>query len=105
EVVAEGLRVGTSVIPVPGTSVVSLAAESATLNELTGGKFALGIGVGGYPSPGLRAQLGLPPVAPVDFARDYVSPLCTLFRGETLDFDGALVHLHGVKLGITAPPV
>ena len=105
DVVAEGLRVGTSVIPVPGTSVVSLAAESATLNELTGGKFALGIGLGGYPSPGLRAQLGLPLVSTVEFARDYLSPLGTLFRGETVDFDGALVHLHGVKLGIAAPPV
>ena len=60
DIVPEGLRVGTSVIPVPGTSVVSLAAESATLNELTGGKFALGIGLGGYPSESLRTQLGLP---------------------------------------------
>jgi alkanesulfonate monooxygenase SsuD/methylene tetrahydromethanopterin reductase-like flavin-dependent oxidoreductase (luciferase family) len=105
DVVPGGLTVGTSVIPVPGYSVVSLAAESATLGDLTGGKFVLGIGLGGYPAESLRTQLGLPLVSPISFARDYLSPLRSLLAGETVDYDGATVNLHGVKLGIRTPRV
>src|SRR5438105_7917285 len=50
EVVDGGLSVGTSVIPFPGWTVPPLAAESATLSEITGGRFQLGIGLGAYPS-------------------------------------------------------
>ncbi|HET6318497.1 MAG TPA: LLM class flavin-dependent oxidoreductase, partial [Chloroflexota bacterium] len=104
EVVPGGLTVGTSVVPVPGYSVPQLAAESATLSELTGGKFNLGIGLGSYPAESLRKQLGLPLVSPVDLTRDFLEPLRTLLQGETLAYDGKTVHLHGVKLGIQAPP-
>src|SRR5919204_4739022 len=74
-VVADGLRVGTSVIPFPGWTVPTLAAESATLSEVTGGKFRLGIGLGGYPAEEFRYQLGLPLVPPVAYSRDYLRSL------------------------------
>jgi alkanesulfonate monooxygenase SsuD/methylene tetrahydromethanopterin reductase-like flavin-dependent oxidoreductase (luciferase family) len=105
EVVPDGLRVGTSVIPFPGWTVPTLAAESATLNDITGGKFVLGIGLGAYPSPGTIKQLGLPTVPPVAYSRDYLHTLRTLFAGETVDYQGTAVSLHGVQLGISAPPV
>src|SRR5262245_31446912 len=54
EIVPAGLTVGTSVIPFPAWTVPTLAAEAATVQELTGGKFKLGIGLGAYPSPALR---------------------------------------------------
>src|SRR5215210_4411102 len=60
DVVPAGLTVGTSVIPFPGWSVPPLAAEAATLGEITGGQFKLGIGLGSYPAESLRSQLGLP---------------------------------------------
>lgn len=104
EIVSGGLTVGTSVIPFPGYSVPSLAAESATLSDLSGGKFVLGIGLGSYPSETLRRQLDLPLVSAIDFTRDYLSPLRTLLAGETVDYDGAVVHLHDLKLGLSAPP-
>src|ERR1700687_3168144 len=47
EGVPEGLGIGISVVPFPGWSVPTLAAESATVSEITGGKFVLGIGLGG----------------------------------------------------------
>ncbi|HEY3058851.1 MAG TPA: LLM class flavin-dependent oxidoreductase [Chloroflexota bacterium] len=105
EVVPGGLTVGTSVIPVPGWSVPPLAAESATLSDITGGKFKLGIGLGSYPTESTRMLLGLPLVSSIDLTRDFLSPLRTLFAGESVDYDGAVVHLHGLKLGISAPPV
>src|SRR5438552_11498477 len=75
DVIAEGLSVGTSVIPFPGWTVSTLAAESATLNEITGGKFNLGIGLGAYPSPLFIRQLGLPSVPPLAYTRDYLHTL------------------------------
>jgi alkanesulfonate monooxygenase SsuD/methylene tetrahydromethanopterin reductase-like flavin-dependent oxidoreductase (luciferase family) len=104
-VTAHGLSVGTSVIPFPGWTVPTLAAESASLNELTGGKFKLGIGLGSYPSEAFREQLGLPLVPPIAYSRDYVRSLRGLFSGETLHYDGPTVRLHGLQLGIKAPPV
>ena len=104
-VVAAGLSVGTSVIPFPGWTVPTLAAESATLNEITAGKFKLGIGLGAYPSEAFRKQLGLPYVPPVAFTRDYVHALRELFAGKSLDYTGKGLSLHGVQLGINAPAV
>ena len=104
EIVPAGLTVGTSVIPFPGWTVPTLAAEAATLSEITGGKFNLGIGLGAYPSAGMRTQLGLPLVPPVTFTREFVCALRDLFAGKTVDVDGQAVNLHGVQLGITAPP-
>src|SRR5437899_4902058 len=54
EVVAAGLSVGTSVIPFPGWTVPPLAAESATLSEITGGMFNVGIGLGAYQAEARR---------------------------------------------------
>jgi alkanesulfonate monooxygenase SsuD/methylene tetrahydromethanopterin reductase-like flavin-dependent oxidoreductase (luciferase family) len=103
KLVPGGLEVGTSVIPFPGWTVPTLAAESATLNDITAGKFKLGIGLGGYPSDVFRNQLGLPRVPPVAYARDYLHTLRTLFAGGTLDYTGEAVSLHGVQLGVKAP--
>ena len=105
DVVAEGLSVGTSVIPFPGWTVPSLGAESATLNDVTGGKFKLGIGLGAYPSPMFISQLGLPTIPPLAYTRDYLHTLRALFRGETVDYAGKGLSLHGVQLGFTAPRV
>src|SRR6266849_6784904 len=93
EVVAEGLSVGTSVIPFPGWTVPPLAAESATVSEITGGKFNLGIGLGAYPSEGMRQHLGLPLLSPLAFTRDYLITLRALFAGETVDYTGKALSL------------
>lgn len=100
---ASGLSVGTSVIPFPGWSLPTLAAETASLNDACGGKFSLGIGLGAYPSPAMLRQLGLPHVPSVAYTREYLQGLETLLRGETLDADGVAVKLHGVQLGFKAP--
>jgi alkanesulfonate monooxygenase SsuD/methylene tetrahydromethanopterin reductase-like flavin-dependent oxidoreductase (luciferase family) len=105
EVVAGGLSLGTSVIPFPGWSVPTLAAESASLNEVCDGKFSLGIGLGSYPSPALIEQLDLPKVSPLTYSREFLQTLRLLFAGESVDFDGQAVKLHGVQLGIKTSPV
>lgn len=105
QVVAGGLNVGTSVIPFPGWTVAPLAAESATLSEVSGGRFKLGIGLGAYPAEEFRQQLGLPLVSPLALTRDYLATLRPLFAGATVDYAGKFVNLHGLQLGVKAPPV
>jgi alkanesulfonate monooxygenase SsuD/methylene tetrahydromethanopterin reductase-like flavin-dependent oxidoreductase (luciferase family) len=104
QVVADGLSVGTSVIPFPGWTVPPLAAESATLSEITGGKFNLGIGLGAYPSEALRHQLGLPLISPLAFTRDFLITVRGLCAGKTVDYVGKTVTLRGVQLAFKAPP-
>src|SRR5438105_2308312 len=105
EVVAGGLSVGTSVVPFPGWTVPPLAAESATLSEITDGKFSLGIGLGAYPSEAMIHQLGLPRVSPLAYTRDYLYTLRGLFNRSAVDYAGPTVTLHEVQLGFTAPRV
>jgi len=100
---ASGLSTGTSVIPFPGWSLPTLAAEAASLSEVCGGTFSLGIGLGAYPSPAMLHQLNLPKVPSLTLSREYLSGLRTLLRGETLDADGSAVRLHGVQLAFKAP--
>jgi alkanesulfonate monooxygenase SsuD/methylene tetrahydromethanopterin reductase-like flavin-dependent oxidoreductase (luciferase family) len=97
--------VGTSVIPFPAWTVATLAAESASLGEVTGGKFALGIGLGGYSSEGFRRQLGLPMLPPVAYTRDYLATVRSLLAGNSVDYDGTALSLHGLQLGFTPPRV
>ncbi len=105
DVVPEGLGVGISVVPFPGWSVPTLAAEAATVSEITGGKFVLGIGLGGYPGESFRSMLGLPLVPSVTLTRDYLVTLRGLFAGDTVNYTGKGVSLHGASLGFKAPKV
>src|SRR5579859_8214969 len=105
EVVPEGLGIGISVVPFPGWTVPTLAAESATVSEITGGKFILGIGLGSYPAPAFLKSMGLPRVPPVALTRDYLQTLRGLFAGDTVDYTGQGVNLHGQALGVKAPRV
>jgi len=81
----ERVRLGTSIVILPLHHPVRLAKEAATLQELSGGRFALGIGVGwhedefrflsaGFEDRGRRAD-------------EAIALLRTLWRGGTA-FDG-----------------
>src|SRR6202035_5366999 len=75
------LRTGISVVPAlrmwtpPG-----LAVQAATLAQLSGGRFVLGLGTGGY-GPGFWASAGLPD-RPIAVMRAYVTEVRALLAGE-----------------------
>jgi alkanesulfonate monooxygenase SsuD/methylene tetrahydromethanopterin reductase-like flavin-dependent oxidoreductase (luciferase family) len=76
-----GLRTGISVVPaVRMWTPPGLAAQAATLAELTGGQFVLGLGTGGY-GPGFFASAGLPD-RPIGVMREYVTQVRALLAGE-----------------------
>ncbi|MFL5796443.1 MAG: LLM class flavin-dependent oxidoreductase [Actinomycetota bacterium] len=91
-----------------GTAVASpllhhpalLASSVATIDELSGGRAILGIGVGGWEFP---TQLGIPIRRPLRVVREAVDVIRALWRGES-DVRGDVFTAAGAKLGWQARP-
>jgi 5,10-methylenetetrahydromethanopterin reductase len=99
------LHTGISVVPAARMwTPLSLAAQAATLGQLSEGRFVLGIGTGGYGATFWKS-VGLPD-RPVAVMRDYAITVRALLRGETVTYEGPGVHLDRVALGVRdLPPV
>ena len=75
------LRTGISVVPAARMwTPPGLAAQAATLAQLSGGRFVLGLGTGGY-GRGFWASVGLPD-RPIAVMREYVTQVRALLAGE-----------------------
>lgn len=75
------LRTGISVVPAARLwTPPGLAAQAATLARLSGGRFALGLGTGGY-GPRFWESVGLPD-RPIAVMREYVTSVRGLLSGR-----------------------
>jgi alkanesulfonate monooxygenase SsuD/methylene tetrahydromethanopterin reductase-like flavin-dependent oxidoreductase (luciferase family) len=94
------LRTGISVVPAARMwGPLALAAQAATVGQLSDGRFVLGIGTGGY-GPAFWASLGLPD-RPIAIMRDYLVTLRALLAGETVTYEGPGLRIRGATLGTT----
>src|ERR1700753_974531 len=74
-------RTGSSGVPAARMwTPPALAAQAATLAQLSSGRFVLGLGTGGY-GPDFWASVGLPN-RPIAVLRDYVTQVRALLAGE-----------------------
>ena len=106
DVVPGGIGTGVSVIPVGYWSVPSMASCAATVGEISGGKFVLGIGAGALHLPAFRSSLGLDnSLRPVATMREWLVTLRALLAGETVTHEGEAVTLRGISLGSKPPKV
>jgi alkanesulfonate monooxygenase SsuD/methylene tetrahydromethanopterin reductase-like flavin-dependent oxidoreductase (luciferase family) len=105
DVVPGGLGTGISVIPVGYWSAPSLAACAATVGEICGGKFVLGIGSGAIHNPAFRKTLGLPDLGAIGAMREYLTTVRGLLAGESVTHQGKAITLNGVSLGFKPPKV
>ncbi|MET0546400.1 MAG: TIGR03857 family LLM class F420-dependent oxidoreductase [Caulobacterales bacterium] len=82
---------------------VAVAAMASTMALLTDNRFALGMGRGVGP---LADATGTPRLN-FKIMEDYIGILRRLWRGETVNYDGPVGRLTGLKLGaaIAPPPV
>jgi alkanesulfonate monooxygenase SsuD/methylene tetrahydromethanopterin reductase-like flavin-dependent oxidoreductase (luciferase family) len=77
------LRTGISVVPAARMwTPLGLAAQAATLAQLSGGRFVLGVGTGGY-GPRFWESVGLPD-RPIGVMREYVTQIRALLAGDTV---------------------
>ena len=108
------LRTGISVVPaVRMWTPLSLAAQAATLAQLSSGRFVLGLGTGGY-GPEFWASAGLAN-RPIAVMREYVVQVRALLAGEQVTADqgaggrpeigaGSPGWLRSASLGVTDLP-
>jgi len=90
------LRTGISVVPAPRMwTPLSLAAQAATVAQLSSGRFVLGLGTGGY-GPRFWESVGLPD-RPIAVMREYVTEVRGLLAGEQVTA-GRISHGEGVSL-------
>jgi alkanesulfonate monooxygenase SsuD/methylene tetrahydromethanopterin reductase-like flavin-dependent oxidoreductase (luciferase family) len=105
------LRTGISVVPAPRMwTPLGLAAQAATLAQLSSGRFVLGLGTGGY-GPRFWSSVGLPD-RPIAVMREYVTAVRDLLAGQRVTA-GPLIARPGMEgapgwprfasLGLTGP--
>ena len=75
------------------------AGYAATMAKLTGNRFALGLGRG---TDGLADATGTPRLR-FRIMEDYVRVLRALWDGETVDYEGPVGSIKGLRLGVDLP--
>jgi 5,10-methylenetetrahydromethanopterin reductase len=75
---------------------VQIARAAAAVDEIAGGRFRLGLGTANVDH--VLTPLGIAMSNPVGRLRDAISIINRLLAGEQVDFEGAVDHLHRVKL-------
>ena len=106
DVAPGGIGTGVSVVPVGYWSVPALASSAATVSDISGGKFVLGVGSGILHLPAFRQSLGLDKnLRPVATMREWLVTLRALLAGETVTHEGEAITLRGITLGSKPPKV
>jgi alkanesulfonate monooxygenase SsuD/methylene tetrahydromethanopterin reductase-like flavin-dependent oxidoreductase (luciferase family) len=104
--VTERLTIGTFVANVMNRHPAALARMAATLQEASGGRFTLGIGIGGHPAEHEAYGIDFPP--PVERARhleEAVAVLRALWSGGPVTRPSDLYPLHDAHaFPVPAPP-
>ena len=96
------LRTGISVVPAARMwTPLGLAAQAATVAQLSSGRFVLGLGTGGY-GPSFWASVGLPD-RPIAVMREYVTEVRGLLAGQPVNA-GPILALAGAAPGAPGWP-
>ena len=89
------LRIGSAVYHILGRTPATLALQTVGLDELSQGRFLLGIGVS---NPTIGRWHGQPSDHPLGRVKEYLEVVRLAMRGEKLNFDGEFFSAHGFKL-------
>jgi len=97
----ETIGIGTSVLPAYSRSPALLGQTAATLQELSDGRFRLGVGPSG---PAVVEQWhGVPYERPLRRTRETVEVVEAVCSGDVVEYDGEVFDLSGFRLRC-APP-
>lgn len=93
--VTERIKIGSAVYHILGRTPATLALQAAGLDELSRGRFLLGLGVS---NPTIARWHGLTLDHPLGRVREYLEITRRAMRGEKLDFQGEYFASHAFKL-------
>ncbi len=100
------IAVGTAVVPIPQRHPMVLVGQALTAQAAVRGRLTLGVGVG--VGAMVSGMFGLPTDRPVPRMREYLTVLCPLLRGDSVDHHGETVIASGavtVAGDVPAPSV
>jgi probable F420-dependent oxidoreductase len=104
--VTERIRLGTAIVPVFTRPAALIALSAAGVQQLSGGRFVLGVGIS---TPTIVEQwMGVPYRLPLTRLRETVSALRAAFTGQKVTVSGKAVKINGFRLGVppeTPPPI
>ena len=89
------IRLATGICLVPEHNPLVLAKQTASLDRLSKGRFALGVGVGWMEEE--FAALGIPFARRAQRTREYVEILRRLWRNDVASFEGEFARFSGVR--------
>ncbi len=95
------IALGTAVDHLFGRTPVSLAIQAATMNDLSGGRLILGLGVA---NPTIAGWHGQRYEKPLRQMREYVDILRATYAGRRVDYAGEYFQSSGFKLAFDPPP-
>ena len=96
------IELGTAVVPIYPLHPITLAAQSRTVQQGSGGRFTLGIGLSHQVV--IESMFGYSFDRPVLHMREYLSALMPLLQGDAVAFEGETVSAKAA-LTIDAAPV
>jgi probable F420-dependent oxidoreductase len=102
----ERMRLGTAIVPVFTRPPALIAISAASVQQLSGGRFILGVGIS---TPTIVQQwMGIPYKTPVTRLRETIAALRAAFSGQKVTADGKTIKINGFRLGMpleTPPPI
>ncbi len=97
----ERIRLGVMVNAVARRHPGQLAAESATIDALSGGRLVFGAALGSYTDEWTRFGDDADPRLRADRLDEGLAAITALWSGETTTFDGDHVHVDAVRMPLT----
>jgi alkanesulfonate monooxygenase SsuD/methylene tetrahydromethanopterin reductase-like flavin-dependent oxidoreductase (luciferase family) len=89
------MKIGSAVYHILGRTPATLALQAVGLDELSGGRFLLGLGSS---NPTIARWHGLTLDHPLGRVQEYLEIVVRAMRGEKLDFDGKYFSSHAFKM-------
>jgi alkanesulfonate monooxygenase SsuD/methylene tetrahydromethanopterin reductase-like flavin-dependent oxidoreductase (luciferase family) len=93
--VTTSLKIGSAVYHILGRTPATLALQAVGLDELSGGRFLLGLGSS---NPTIAKWHGTALERPLAQVREYLEVVRLVMGGERVKFDGRFFSAHGFKL-------
>lgn len=92
------VEIGTAVLVLPMRDIVTLARQAATIDQLSGGRLLLGVGIGAYPEEYRAARPDLAGAHRGDMLDEGLALLHRLFTEDDVTHHGRYYHVESLDL-------